>query len=63
MFTEEDIKNYKLFRHVVNSGKFEIEGKATIQVARLFDWYDKLESKIVTTETAPKKRKSRTKKV
>jgi hypothetical protein len=45
-FENDDLVKLKQFRAILNEAIFEVKGNATLGVASLFVWYDKLESKI-----------------
>jgi hypothetical protein len=46
MFSNEDLIKYRQFKAVLNKGKFEIYGEATVIVASLFSWFNELENKM-----------------
>ena len=45
-FTKDDLLKYNGLKSVISDAKFDIKGRAAIQVAVLIQWYDSLEAKM-----------------
>jgi len=46
MLSEEDLKAYTFFKQLIVEASLNIEGKAVIQAALAFKWFEELEPKL-----------------
>lgn len=63
MFNQEDLQKCQGLKKIIDQGKFELKGDATIMVALLFKWFADLESRIKAdvekSKPKPKKEKKK----
>lgn len=53
MFTKDDLNKYAALKLILGEGEFTFEGKAVMQAATLFAWFDSLGEKIEKTINPP----------
>ncbi len=63
MFTENDLKLYRIFKRVSTKAKVEVEGGAVRSIAFSYEWFDNLEKLIIDdVNSQQKKTKKKAKK-